>query len=104
MISRLKKQVQRLGNSEPGRRFMDHFHRRNNRHESRWKSWALITLGVIMVVTGFILSMPPGLPGFLLWLPGLAIIASRLKFAAVALDKAECSARRLYRKITGRSP
>lgn len=105
MISNLKSLLRQLRQSKPGQRFVDHYHR-NNRQPSKFagKSWLLVTLGVVMTAGGLVLSLPPGVPGFLLWIPGLALIASQKKTVAVALDRAECAARDLYHKITGKTP
>ena len=53
------------------------------------------------MILGFVLSLPPLVPGFLLWLPGLALIAAQFDGVARALDQVECRAHKLYRWFTG---
>lgn len=53
------------------------------------------------MILGFLLSLPPLVPGFLLWLPGLALIASQFDCVARTLDQGECLLRNLYRRIGG---
>ncbi len=57
--------------------------------------------GLLLLVLGLILSLPPLVPGFLLWIPGLALIASQSIFTASVLDSGECLLRRLYRRLGG---
>lgn len=97
MISWLKKITRQLGHSRPGRRFLDHYHRSES--PSLWKSWLLVALGGVLVVVGVVISLPPLLPGFLLWIPGFALIASQIKTVAIALDKLECAIRELVHKM-----
>jgi len=59
--------------------------------------------GLLLVILGFILSLPPLAPEFLLWLPGMALIASQFACVARALDHGECMVRHLYRLIVGQS-
>jgi hypothetical protein len=58
--------------------------------------------GLLLVILGLVLSLPPLVPGFLLWLPGLAMIAAQFDGVARALDRIEREARRLYRLMSGR--
>ncbi len=102
MISRLKKIMRQLRRSKPGRRFVDHYHQNKHKNTNAWKRWLLIILGTVMAMAGLVLSLPPGMPGFLLWIPGLALVASQVKPVAVALDKLECAVRNLYHKIVDR--
>jgi hypothetical protein len=52
---------------------------------------------------GFLLSLPPPMPGFLLLLPGLALIASQFGRVARALDHGEGMMCNVYLRICGRS-
>lgn len=101
MRSKLHKVRKELSQSRPGRRFVDHYNRNTN--QPTWKAWLIVTLGILMVVAGLVLSLPPGLPGFLLWVPGFALIASQIRIVAVILDRLECKIRDIYKKLTGRS-
>ena len=102
MISKLKKTMRQLRHSKPGRRFVDHYHQKKHDNTSAWKRWLVIILGMVMTLAGLVLSLPPGMPGFLLWMPGLALVASQVKAVAIALDKLECAVRNLYHKIVKR--
>jgi hypothetical protein len=102
MISKLKKITRQLRHGKPGRRFVDHYHRNKHKNTNVWKRWLVIVLGAVMAMAGLILSLPPGMPGFLLWIPGLALVASQVKAVAVAIDKLECAVRSLYHKIVRR--
>lgn len=55
----------------------------------------MIFLGGLLLVFGFFLGFVPVVPGFVLAIPGIAILCSRSKIAAKLLDAAE----RLFRKI-----
>ncbi len=99
MISKLKKITRQLRRSKPGRRFVDHYHQNKHKNTNAWKRWLIISLGTVMTMAGLVLSLPPAMPGFLLWIPGLALVASQVKAVAVVLDKLECAARSLYHKI-----
>jgi hypothetical protein len=55
------------------------------------------------VIMGFLLSLPPPMPGFLLLLPGLALIASQFGRVARALDHGEGMMCNVYLRICGRS-
>ena len=58
-----------------------------------------ITLGVLVMVSGIIISLPPGIPGFFITLAGLGIIAARSHRVARALDRTELGARRWWRRL-----
>lgn len=97
----LKEDVQRLVRAEPGRRFTGHYrqHRlREGRRESALRSGVFIAFGLLLLLCGLLLSIPPGVPGFLLWLPGLVLMVARLKGFAVLLDRSELAVRKLLGK------
>ena len=98
MLSELKKIYHSLKGGTPGRRFTE-YHARQRRQASRSQRMRIIkvSLGLALVVIGFLLSLPPGVPGFLLYLPGLALIAGQLQLVAIGLDRTERGLRALYR-------
>jgi hypothetical protein len=49
----------------------------------------------MLVFAGLVLGPTPVAPGFLLGVPGLAILAARVRFVAQALDKSEIILRRI---------
>lgn len=105
LFSSLKDDVKRLLRAEPGRRFTGHYrqHRlREGRRETAWKSTAFIVLGSLLLFAGLLLSIPPGIPGFVLWLPGLVLMVARLKGFAVLLDRSELVVRKLIGKYRPR--
>lgn len=62
-------------------------------------SVAALAGAVLLVAAGLLLSIPPGMPGFLLWVPALAIMASRTRPVAVLLDRIEAWGRRMARRF-----
>lgn len=83
----------------PGRRFIDYYnYRRTRKNESAAKHWGMIFLGGLLLIIGLLLGPVPVIPGFVLAIPGIAILCSRSKIAAKLLDAAE----RLLRKIQRR--
>lgn len=106
MISKLKKIMRQLRRGKPGRRFVEHYHQHKHHNTRPWKRWLVILLGMAMTLAGLVFSLPPGMPGFLLWIPGFALVASQVKAVAVALDKLECAVRNLHhafvKRVSGR--
>ncbi|QBQ54845.1 hypothetical protein [Nitrosococcus wardiae] len=86
-----KKDVSQLTNDKPGKRFTRHHKRQQNqKNEKSWESPFYITLGIVLVALGILISIPPiGVPGFILTLIGLSLLVSRLKSVAILLDKVE---------------
>lgn len=83
----------------PGRRFIDYYdYRKTRKNESVAKHWGMICLGGLLLIVGSLLGPVPVIPGFVLAIPGIAILCSRSKIAAKLLDSAE----RLFRKIRRR--
>jgi hypothetical protein len=105
VLLRLKRTFREVRNGKPGRRFIDH-HDRTRRSESgnetAWRNVAHIAGGVVLLAAGLLLSLPPGVPGFLLWIPGLALLASRLRWLAMLLDYAEVLGRRVIGRFRRR--
>ncbi|HEX5755378.1 MAG TPA: hypothetical protein VFY12_03390 [Arenimonas sp.] len=102
MLQKIKSAFREIENGEPGRRFADH-HERSRRREgqrgSRWRSVGFISAGVVLIFCGLLLSLPPGIPGFLLWIPGLALIAARWRRFAIWLDCLEAWARKSWQAV-----
>jgi hypothetical protein len=101
MIQRLKNTFHKLSQDEPGERFINHYRRRQEalKDAKPLESYVFIGAGVALGIIGFLFSIPPGSPGFLLWIPALGLIAARLKFVALFLDKLESGSRNTYGKI-----
>jgi hypothetical protein len=98
MMEKLHGTYREIAESPAGKRF-SRFHRRRNERGGRWRSVAMVSVGLVMVVLGVVLSLPPLMPGFLLWIPGLALMASQIHGLARMLDRGECVMRGLYRRI-----
>jgi hypothetical protein len=100
MFKTLKRTFGGLAKGEPGRRFKDH-HERHGESESpqgaTWKTVAYVGAGGTLLVAGLLLSLPPGVPGFLLWVPGLGLLAARFRLLARWLDRSELIIRRVLR-------
>jgi hypothetical protein len=99
MLKRLKRLAHELADGTPGRRFVDH-HARSRRErsvrEAPWKRAAVVVIASLLFLVGILLSIPPGLPGFLLWVPALSMLVARSRPFAVALDRAELLIRRCF--------
>jgi hypothetical protein len=102
LYARIKSDFKALAHGEPGRRFIDHHElvrKREKGRASALKSAAYILAGVLLLLIGVVLSIPPGLPGFLIWVPALGLLVARLRFFAVWLDRAEVGARRAIDRL-----
>jgi hypothetical protein len=102
MLQKIKSVLRDVKDGAPGRRFVDH-HERTRRREgvrgSAWRSSGIAVVGLVLLVCGLVLSLPPGVPGFLLWIPGLALIASRSRYISILLDRLEAGTRRAWRAL-----
>ena len=101
MISKLRSIYREINAAPAGKRFQ-RYHQRRKGRAGRWHVAVYGGSGLLLVILGFLLSLPPLMPGFLLWLPGLALIASQFGCVARALDRGECMTRRLYRRVRAR--
>jgi UPF0716 family protein affecting phage T7 exclusion len=90
--------VREIRAGDPGSRFMDYWYARQSRErESPARRAAFIALGVFLIIAGIVLGPTPIIPGFLVGIPGLAILAARLRIIARMLDKGELVLRSLAR-------
>lgn len=86
---KLKKHFRRLTEAPAGKRFR-RFHKRHRPDsEPSWKRVLYVSAGVGLIALGITLSIPPGVPGFVLTLAGIGIIAARSATVAHAIDRAE---------------
>jgi hypothetical protein len=80
----------------PGNRFITVYrHRRIHGREHPIRSIVYIGFGFLFLIVGTIIALPPGVPGFFLWIPGLLMIATRLRWAAALMDRLEVWTRRM---------
>ena len=91
----VRKPFDELAQAEPGQRFQRFYQRRRARR-SRSGTIVRVVGGAVLVVVGVLLSMPPLVPGFVVSLTGLALIASQSQRVARWVDAAECWLRRLW--------
>ena len=100
MISKLRSIYREIIAAPAGERF-HRFHQRRKGRAGRWHVAVYGGAGLLLVMLGFLLSLPPLMPGFLLWLPGLALIASQFGWVARTLDHGEYLMRKVCRRIRG---
>lgn len=102
MLEKLKAEFRSIKGGDPGSRFIDHYEQ-NKKNEGAnptwWSKFGYVAIGLVLVIVGVLLSIPPGLPGFLLWIPGLALLAARSKFLAKVLDRVEAWGRRVWARL-----
>lgn len=99
MFKQWQAQIRRLRETEPGTRFINEYRRRKAWPEPVWRKAVVIVGALALGIIGLLLSIPPGMPGFLLWLPALAILVSRLRVAAVAVDWIDLRLARLQHRL-----
>ncbi len=95
---RIKKSFEEIVRSKPGRRFQD-FYLRRCRQRAPIRIALRIAAGVMLILSGIVLSMPPLVPGFIVTLSGLALIASQSRRVARWLDAIECWLRGLRNRV-----
>ena len=89
-----------IKSGRPGSRFRAYHDRmRSHSDAPTIQRIATTALGSVLIVTGIVLSLPPGMPGFLLWLPGMMLVSVHVRWVAVAIDRMELSMRRLINRL-----
>lgn len=102
MFHQLKNTFSQLAHGKPGEQFQRHYRQRQQaEQEHPWKTVLYTGLGLLLVVTGLLLSLPPGVPGFLLTIPGLGLLAARSHMIARWLDRAELFLRHAWQWVWG---
>jgi Flp pilus assembly protein TadB len=105
VFDHLKVEFEKLKSSRPGHRFQDHHERKRREEQSRskarrrWITFAYIAVGSLLIAAGVVFSLTPGIPGFVLFIPGLALLVARSARLARTLDHIELSLRRWRRKV-----
>lgn len=95
---RARRIIRDIREGEPGERFIRYWRIRQRReHEHPLRRIVVVWLGFVLVGAGMLLGPTPIFPGFVLGIPGLAILAGRFRVIAITLDKGEM----LLRKIIG---
>ena len=91
-----------LREAKAGRRFQDYHRCRMKRSRSSLRSGVHIVLGLVLIVAGAFLGLVPVVPGFLLGVPGIALIGGEFQVTARLLDRWEPAVRRFVQKVRGR--
>ena len=102
MIARAKQNWQEFKESEPGHRFQDLYHRRQESAHG-WKDprrLFYVVGGLIIAGASLLLAPLPG-PGILTFFVGLGLIGGEFRPVARSLDWAEVRARELGRWVGG---
>lgn len=99
---RFKAYLRRLKGEPPGERFTAEFQRNHALQETMMQRLLISGFAVLCVIVGLLLSIPPAVPGFLLWLPALGLLAARSETLARLLDAAELWAHRLWQRLQAR--
>jgi hypothetical protein len=96
MLEALKRNWQQFKRSRPGRRFQDHYRRKNGERIGALWRCALLVSGAALCLVGLFFMAVPG-PGIPILVLGAALIAQQSAGTARLLDRAELSLRRLVR-------
>lgn len=103
--AKMMKRYRQMAEAQPGERFMDQYERRQEKAgkgEAKWRGPIFISGGILLFVIGLLLSIPPGVPGFLLWVPALGLIVARSYFLANLFDRSEIFINKLIQKLPAR--
>lgn len=103
-IEHIKTAAFRIARDKPGRRF-ENYHDRSRHHlqEHPVRTITMYGIATILIGAGFLFGFIPGVPGIILGLPGLALIAARSKYFAALMDRGEVALRRVFRRIFGKA-
>lgn len=96
MLRRWKKSIEQFAYDKPGERFTNQYKRQ--REKGTEKTPLYIVLGILLIIMGTLLSIPPLFPGFIITLAGLSLLAGQLKYFSKGLDKGELFFRRRFMK------
>ena len=94
VAERIKAHWQEFKEGKPGHRFQERYHRRQQQGHSLAAKFLYIGLGLVLFIVGLVMLPAPG-PGFLVVVPGAALIAEESYVAARTFDAAEVMARRI---------
>ncbi len=99
MWQQLKLRWHEFRNDPPGERFRNSFERQRKRGGSLVATIITVVIGGVLVVAGFLLGLIPGVPGIVLGLIGIALIATRFRRMSLWMDSAEVRLRRFWEFI-----
>ena len=89
---KLQEGLDRLREGEPGRRFQDHYHQRQQGGPRKLRRWLFLGGGTVVILAGLFFLPAPG-PGFLILFLGGGLVAQESLIAARALDWTEVRVR-----------
>jgi hypothetical protein len=94
MLKRLKNTYEQIAEGKPGHRFTNFYKKQRARVKKSWWNKILYPIiGCFLIVIGALLSIPPGVPGFVVVIVGLAMLAVRSRHFARILDWCELKIR-----------
>ena len=94
MLQLIKKRYHQVARGEPGTRFRNFYHLRHEKTEnSPWRNRLYALSGISLILVGLLLSIPPGVPGFLVTFAGVSMVVARSYSVATFLDGIEMSVR-----------
>jgi hypothetical protein len=95
----LKTCSRRFRKDEPGHRFLHAHDGCRGKGRSFLTNFIFIGLGVVLIALGALLGLVPGVPGIVLAVFGFALISTRIRWMAVALDWLEVKIRKLIHRL-----
>ena len=97
MFDKLKLDYRLLKRGPPGVRFLNIYHHQHA-PGSGLRTVVAVVISVILMVGGLLLGLVPGVPGIVLGLIGVALLAAQFRVLAKCLDRLELRLRRLLKK------
>ena len=94
IAARIQEHWREFKRAQPGERFQARYRRRQRKPHNLLTRMCYTVLGIALLIVGVILLPAPG-PGFLVLIPGAALIAEESQIAARALDWLDVKLRRL---------
>lgn len=95
--TRIKDDYRQFVKDQPGERFMNLHRRLHARRKGPAVNAAGIIAGVVLIAAGVLLALVPGVPGIVLGVLGVALIAAQFPVLARACDRSEIAARRFVK-------
>ena len=96
MWKQLRLRWREFRNDPPGERFRNSYERQRKRVRSVGAKLLTPVLGGLLIVAGLVLGLIPGVPGVVLTLIGIAMIATRSRHMSLWLDWTEVRLRRAW--------
>lgn len=94
MLKRVKESWSKLKHGEPGSRFLEHY-KRQQKKDQGFRRVLRVAAGIVLIPVGVFFLAVPG-PGLVIIGIGAVLISQEFRWAAVALDRLEIRARRLF--------